>query len=382
MILQFKLLVVFIFFFCQSIIAGDSLLFIIRVDDIQSRNTTMVPRSIIPFETAVQQRGGKVTWAVIPHRLIESQNVNGVLQNELRESITRGHEIALHGYNHICQICGSSGHEMFCPAQNFNIPYSQQKDSLIKGLDILLDSLGVTPKCFVPPGHHQDSTTFQVLLNLGIAFLSSNGPTKNFIYKDLFNLKSNNEYTWQLTQSQYQQNLRNALNDIRIAGKSNSYYCLLLHDPFIREGYSNGIVVQWIGELLDSLNLEYEDKIIYKTLSEAADIFKNQITNIVSNDVLSDNHYRLFQNYPNPFNPNTVITYQLLKGSNVTLKVYDMLGKEVATLLNNEWKEGGFYSIEFKGSVQGNAMPLSSGIYFYQLQVGESIKTKKMLLIR
>lgn len=381
MILKLKFLILGIFFFCQSTIVGDSLLFVIRVDDIQSRNTTMVPRSILPFESAVQQRGGKVTWAVIPHRLIESQNVNGVLQNELRESITRGHEIALHGYNHICPICGNSGHEMFCPAQNYNIPYSQQKDSLIKGLSILLDSLNVIPTCFVPPGHHQDSTTFQVLLDLEIGFLSSNGQTKNFIYKDLFNLKSNNEYTWQLTQTQYQQNLKNALTDIRTTGKSNGYYCLLLHDPFIREGYNNEIVILWIGELLDSLNLEYGNIIKYKTLSETAEIFKTQITRIVSVDLL-ENQYKLFQNYPNPFNPATLITYQLLKGSNVTLKVYDILGKEVTTLLDNEWKESGLHSVEFKSSEHSREIPLSSGLYFYQLRAGETIKTNKMLLLR
>jgi len=87
-----------------------------------------------------------------------------------------------------------------------------------------------------------------------------------------------------------------------------------------------------------------------------------------------DNFY-LSQNYPNPFNPSTVISYQLAVSSQVTLKVYDVLGNEVATLVNEE-KPAGSYEVEF------NASNLASGIYFYQLRTGEIILTKKMVIIR
>ena len=74
-----KVFIIFILFFAHFVFAQDSLLFVIRVDDIQSRNTTIVPRSIKFFQSAVEKRGGKITWAVIPHRLIETQNQDGVL---------------------------------------------------------------------------------------------------------------------------------------------------------------------------------------------------------------------------------------------------------------------------------------------------------------
>ncbi|MFA6025666.1 MAG: T9SS type A sorting domain-containing protein, partial [Ignavibacteriaceae bacterium] len=77
----------------------------------------------------------------------------------------------------------------------------------------------------------------------------------------------------------------------------------------------------------------------------------------------------------NPFNPSTVISWQLAVGSNVTLKVYDVLGKEVATLVNNEL-QAGTYSVNF------NASNLSSGIYFYALRAGNYAQTKKMILLR
>ncbi len=83
----------------------------------------------------------------------------------------------------------------------------------------------------------------------------------------------------------------------------------------------------------------------------------------------------LFQNYPNPFNPTTIIKYQIQELSFVTLKVYDVLGSEVAILVNKE-KPVGSYEIEFDGS------ELTSGIYFYKLQAGKFVETKKMLLMK
>ena len=87
------------------------------------------------------------------------------------------------------------------------------------------------------------------------------------------------------------------------------------------------------------------------------------------------NEYAIGQNFPNPFNPQTVISYQLPENGHVTLKIYDVLGKEVATLVN-EYKEAGYHDVEF------SATNLSSGVYFYKLQAGNFVSTKKMLLAR
>jgi probable HAF family extracellular repeat protein len=83
----------------------------------------------------------------------------------------------------------------------------------------------------------------------------------------------------------------------------------------------------------------------------------------------------LNQNYPNPFNPRTVIKYQLPVNGDVKLKVFDLLGNEVATLINEE-KPAGVYEVEF------NAAQLSSGVYFYQLQTGLLTESKKMILTK
>jgi hypothetical protein len=85
--------------------------------------------------------------------------------------------------------------------------------------------------------------------------------------------------------------------------------------------------------------------------------------------------YSLQQNYPNPFNPNTTISYQLSMNSLTTLKVYDILGREIATLVN-ELKTAGNYNIIF------NASKLSSGMYIYKLQAGEFSAVKKLVLVK
>lgn len=91
------------------------------------------------------------------------------------------------------------------------------------------------------------------------------------------------------------------------------------------------------------------------------------------------NSFSLEQNYPNPFNPYTVIQYSIGSKQFVQLKVYDVLGNEVATLVD-EYKNAGTHKVEFNSSAISSQ--LASGIYFYQLKAGDYIQTKKMILIR
>lgn len=95
----------------------------------------------------------------------------------------------------------------------------------------------------------------------------------------------------------------------------------------------------------------------------------------VSPDSKNLNEYSLVQNYPNPFNPTTTIDYSINSSGLVSLKVYDMLGSEVASLVN-ENKEAGNYSIEF------NASDFPSGIYVYRITAGNFVDTKKLILLK
>ena len=95
--------------------------------------------------------------------------------------------------------------------------------------------------------------------------------------------------------------------------------------------------------------------------------------------MITPSTFSLEQNYPNPFNPNTAITYQIPTEQFVTLKVYDVLGSEVATLVNEE-KPAGSYELNFPAT--GGASKLASGVYYYQLRAGSFIVTKKMILVK
>jgi hypothetical protein len=101
----------------------------------------------------------------------------------------------------------------------------------------------------------------------------------------------------------------------------------------------------------------------------------NQLTAVGPDLDIIPSDYSVSQNYPNPFNPSTKISYQIPKSGYVTLKVYSALGKEVASLVNEE-KSAGRYVVDF------NALGLSSGIYFYSIHSGSYYETKKMILLK
>ena len=120
-----------------------------------------------------------------------------------------------------------------------------------------------------------------------------------------------------------------------------------------------------------TVSLDYNSNF---TSSASFTMTPTDVTSINSNSGTIQN-YKLYQNYPNPFNPTTVIKYSVPMASRVTLKVYNILGSEVATLVNGE-KAVGNYSVTFNGS------NLASGIYFYQIKAGSFVQTKKLVLMK
>ena len=99
-------------------------------------------------------------------------------------------------------------------------------------------------------------------------------------------------------------------------------------------------------------------------------------TNVTSiHDIAEKDGFYLAQNYPNPFNPSTVINYSVARAGQVTLKLYNIIGKEIESLIN-EFKEPGNYYFEFNGK------DLTSGVYLYRFQSGNFVSVKKMILIK
>ncbi len=106
-------------------------------------------------------------------------------------------------------------------------------------------------------------------------------------------------------------------------------------------------------------------------------VYENRQQNNISSDIKQKNLFqnKLFGNYPNPFNPTTLINYEISRASNVKIKIYDVLGKEVITLVN-EFKNEGNYQVTFDGR------NFSSGIYYYKLETNDFNAIKKMILIK
>lgn len=105
------------------------------------------------------------------------------------------------------------------------------------------------------------------------------------------------------------------------------------------------------------------------------------VLGVSNQDEKTFEEFDLLQNYPNPFNPSTRIQYQVARNSNASLKVYDLLGNEVVTLVD-EYKSAGSYEVDFSIVNIHNGLTLPSGVYFYQLKVGDYIQTKKMIFLR
>jgi hypothetical protein len=166
--------------------------------------------------------------------------------------------------------------------------------------------------------------------------------------------------------------------------KHNNFLFASLYDEFNQYGVyrSDNLGLNWYS-FNEGFNfscdptslLEMDDYLFTSTASHG--LWKRPITitniNSFENNNLFD--FNLSQNYPNPFNPTTVIRYSIIENRFVSLKVYDTIGKEIATLVN-EKQNAGNYEVEFNGT------NYSSGIYFYKLVSESFSQTKQMLLIK
>jgi hypothetical protein len=112
-----------------------------------------------------------------------------------------------------------------------------------------------------------------------------------------------------------------------------------------------------------------------------AQVIHNYITDVDDENNLERTiTFELYQNYPNPFNPVTTIKYNIPSGTNVNIKIYDLMGKEIATLVNT-YKPAGLHSITWDGKDK-TGRELSSGIYYYQVRAGNQSQIRKMALIK
>jgi hypothetical protein len=161
-----------------------------------------------------------------------------------------------------------------------------------------------------------------------------------------------------------------------IAVVMNQYSCIQisLDNGISWKGFNDGLNSDWFFS-----TLAIKSPYIWAIRADNGNVYRRSLTEIVTevknNTNLSPNRYLLSQNYPNPFNPTTTINFSIPKSSFVTIKVYDVLGREVKTLVSRELSAGNYKQ-------QWNANRMPSGIYFYRLQSGSFTETKKLILLK
>ena len=164
------------------------------------------------------------------------------------------------------------------------------------------------------------------------------------------------------------------------------YFYKLIHTSLFNKNYSLGQIVSYLkqSEIITPDNFEstlwlIDNYTFQKWNSSSWENDSSQVYDyVVSVDeesITGLNNFKLIGNYPNPFNPSTKISWQSLVGSWLTLTIYDVLGNEVATLVD-EYKTAGTYELKWSA----NAYP--SGVYFYQLKTDGFVETKKMILMK
>lgn len=357
---------------------SDSLLFVVRIDDILSRNMSILRRSILPLEDTLASRGAKATWGLMPHRLLEAANADGQLASEIKQSHRNGHEVAQNGLIHICQICGQSSHEMYCTLNKRALSYGQQEQLILEGVQIMKDSLGIKPTSFIHPGHVYDATTKAVLADLGFPVISTSSILGQS-HQNLYDIPINAEFTWALTQQNYAENLAKAIQEIKQEQQNSGIYVLMMHDPFIRAGYENAITLRWMGALLDSLNAYYGSRIQYNTLTEAAKTIESGLSTSNTEDAhysaTQPNRISLLPNYPNPFNPTTMIGFYLPKESPISISVVTMEGIKIEIVSNQLYPSGEHWA-------PINLQHMASGNYLLLVQSNTGSRSRVISLIK
>ncbi len=176
-------------------------------------------------------------------------------------------------------------------------------------------------------------------------------------------------------------------------------------DGFAKDDFGNYYISSWLTSSIYKFDSVFSNppEVFYTNSGDPVDISYNSIDDILAVPLMNANavvflpvvpvsvgkedgelpqDFKLNQNFPNPFNPKTLINYSIPEISFITIKVYDITGKEVVTLINEE-KSSGTYEIEFNASLTARqGSELTSGIYFYQLIAANYVETKKMVLLK
>lgn len=271
--------------------------------------------------------------------------------------------------------------------EHTGLPSSSETATILGRLLFDLDTTGLATETIWdhPPASYAAPTFFQIALNgPGKGFIKNIG---NGIQTKHFDLGSDNSDVSDSTIGTFESDfIINAkvkeeilISDLSSNGQYNLWIGLFDKGELVNEQFTQPIELSKDCKIFIDLNEVNNHFNIKIDINGDGKIDANILTagnsNLEKEVVIFPLEYSLSQNFPNPFNPITQIHYAIPEKGFVSLKVYDILGKEVAALVSEE-KEPGFYTVDFNGN------ELSSGLYVYRIQAGNFIQSKKMILMK
>ncbi len=244
----------------------------------------------------------------------------------------------------------------------------------------------------VTSGAYTVKDTFNLLIGEAVVYLMSNSTVnvKNGLFYDSGGQENNYAAKEDLTMTFFPEGRSPAVKVVFNAFNTHeSYDKLYVHDgsstsapqvpgsPFSGTTLPDEIVAN---NTEGALTFHFKSNPILGNEGWQADIFSTTISEIEARDALTVSEFRLENNFPNPFNPSTTIRYQIAEAGPVKLVIYDMLGKEIRTLINNH-RDSGSYEARWDGR-DNNGRMMATGIYFYKISSGSFSKIKKMILVK
>ncbi|HPB31267.1 MAG TPA: DUF2334 domain-containing protein [Candidatus Sumerlaeota bacterium] len=241
----------------------------IRVDDIFMRETDIKPQEIDAFLAVAEKHDAHVILAAIPMRLVQKTNRGGLMTENIRDFARRGHQIAQHGYNHICPFTGNSGHDLYTPGiQGYT--KEQRLDRIREGRNILEAAAGKKVVSYVAPGNDGKymGEDEEDIYNMGYIPVPARDDPSTGTKRGYGRTIPSNDYTWALNENTYQETMEAAKQDFLEIIRKRNEWAILFHDHFTRAAWNGGVTIRWFEEFLTWLEALPGVKVTYVTYEE------------------------------------------------------------------------------------------------------------------
>lgn len=244
----------------------------VRVDDIFSINSPIMPREINGLLSVAEKHDVKIIIAAIPLRLNQSVNEDGAMAKALLEIVDRGHEVVQHGLDHQCKLSGRYDREFSSDEALEAYTQEERLAKIFEGRRLLETVLGPgSMKAYVGPGDDDNvliPMDGEKLYEAGFLWLKEADSVALNLKGDHGTYPTGPDFGWALTEEKYDETLAKAKEFYRECAETNSAICIKLHDPFTRAAYENGVVLRLLDDLLTWMESEPEWEITYTTYDQ------------------------------------------------------------------------------------------------------------------